>query len=148
MPVLICISSILWTAISVDVSLFQEQERSVSSLDGSETGTVWARSTHALHSERLRDGVCVCVCVEHEVSRKKPRLMLAESNGHADSAEITSHKHQDKAYYLDASKEGNVARFINVRHQLLITTEKNFFIMRFKNTNYEMKSWNSLCNHF
>lgn len=97
----------------------------------------------AQHMHCIQSGfgtVCVCVCVEHEVSRKKPRLMLAESNGHADSAEITSHKHQDKAYYLDASKEGNVARFINVRHQLLITTEKNFFIMRFKNTNYEMKS--------
>ncbi|XP_077094229.1 histone-lysine N-methyltransferase SETDB2 isoform X2 [Siphateles boraxobius] len=64
-----------------------EQERSVSSLDGSET--------------------------EPEVSRKKPRLTLPGSNGHAVSAEITSHKHQDKAYYLDASKEGNVARFIN-----------------------------------
>ncbi|KAK7166859.1 hypothetical protein R3I93_006592 [Phoxinus phoxinus] len=50
---------------------------------------------------------------EHEVSRKKPRLTLPESNGHTDSAEITSHKHQDKTYYLDASKEGNVARFIN-----------------------------------
>lgn len=64
-----------------------EQERSISPLDGSET--------------------------EHEVSRKKPRLTLPESNGHAGGAEISSHKHQDKTYYLDASKEGNVARFIN-----------------------------------
>ncbi|XP_067298997.1 histone-lysine N-methyltransferase SETDB2 [Pseudorasbora parva] len=42
---------------------------------------------------------------EMEVQRKKPRL----SNG----LEISAHTHQDTLYYLDASKEGNVARFIN-----------------------------------
>lgn len=69
----------------------------------SETDT--AHATHALRSERLGTDGCASVCVsEHEVLSKKPRL----SNGHD-----TSHTHQDKMYYLDASKEGNVARFIN-----------------------------------
>ncbi|XP_051743321.1 histone-lysine N-methyltransferase SETDB2 isoform X3 [Ctenopharyngodon idella] len=52
-----------------------------------------------------------------EVLSKKPRLAHTGSNGHNDRADITSHTHQrlkqDKMYYLDASKEGNVARFIN-----------------------------------
>lgn len=56
---------------------------------------------------------------KQEVSSKKPRLALAGSNGHNDRADVTPHAHQrlkqDKMYYLDASKEGNVARFINVR---------------------------------
>lgn len=48
--------------------------------------------------------------VENEdVLRKKMRL--TESKGHHDGGEVTS---DGDVYYLGASTEGNVARFINV----------------------------------
>ncbi|XP_058629278.1 histone-lysine N-methyltransferase SETDB2 [Onychostoma macrolepis] len=71
--------------------LKDQQQLSISSLDCSENG----------------NEAC------EEIVRKKPRL--TESNGHG--AKITTHsqhKHtHEKLYYLDASKEGNVARFFN-----------------------------------
>lgn len=59
--------------------------------------------------------VCVILCVFvgseacEEIVSKKPRL--TESNGHGAESQ---HKHTpEQMYYLDASKEGNVARFFN-----------------------------------
>nr|XP_055062295.1 histone-lysine N-methyltransferase SETDB2 [Misgurnus anguillicaudatus] len=51
-----------------------------------------------------------CSETENEdVLSKKPRLI--ESNGHSDEAEMASS--DEDVYYLNASTEGNVARFIN-----------------------------------
>ncbi|XP_073698317.1 histone-lysine N-methyltransferase SETDB2 [Garra rufa] len=68
--------------------LKDQQQMSVSSLDCSENGN-------------------------EEIVSKKPRL--TESNGHDAKIKTHSqHKHKpEQIYYLDASKEGNVARFIN-----------------------------------
>ncbi|XP_043103993.1 histone-lysine N-methyltransferase SETDB2 isoform X2 [Puntigrus tetrazona] len=78
-------------------SLKDQQQLSVSSLDCSENGTE--------------------AC--EEVASKKPRL--TESNGHGVEISTHSlHRHthththtHEQLYYLDASKEGNVARFFN-----------------------------------
>ncbi|KAL1282934.1 hypothetical protein QQF64_001737 [Cirrhinus molitorella] len=71
-----------------NAQLKDQQQLSVSSLDCGENGN-------------------------EEIVSKKPRL--TESNGH--NAEIrthSQHKHKpEQMYYLDASKEGNVARFIS-----------------------------------
>ncbi|XP_051982397.1 histone-lysine N-methyltransferase SETDB2 [Xyrauchen texanus] len=77
---------------------------------------------HASHKDQQLLTVTLPDCSEtepcEEVSRKKPRL--TESNGLNDGTEKTTDTLNklsqicgDDVYYLDASKEGNVARFIN-----------------------------------
>ncbi|KAI2668848.1 Histone-lysine N-methyltransferase SETDB2 [Labeo rohita] len=74
------------------------------------------QTPHAQLKDQQQSGASSLDCSENgneEIVSKKPRL--TDSNGH--DAQITKHsphKHKlEQMYYLDASKEGNVARFIN-----------------------------------
>lgn len=68
---------------------------------------------------------CIFICVEikdqhnEEVVRKRIRLDDKENGGVVRQDQMVPKAEgkpdcQEKMYYLDASKEGNVARFINV----------------------------------